>query len=139
MAAGRPQTIAARGWLTKVSAWRGRDWPTAVRAWAAAGGAVSLDQGEISAGPTAATAGQGLLVVGDDGRLQGGLPVELRGGVQVLRSLGQARTIDPTAADIAVSVTQARATSGGAKIDLGFQAGVTTLGPVAIAPAPKIY
>ena len=141
MVGARPLTIEIKAWAAKIAALHGRDWPSAVRAWTAAGGEISLYEGQITAtqGPSV-VANQGTLNVSDDGRLSGTLPSTLNGAAPLLRNLGAARVIDANAADLAASVVEAR-TAGAptAKVDIGFQAGVTTLGPVAIAPAPRVF
>jgi hypothetical protein len=137
--ANGPVTMRWQAGLAKVSAFTGPDWPSAVRAWSAAGGAMDVAHGEVNAGSVGLTASQSRLTVGDDGRLRGTLAAELRGAAPALQRLTQAGLMEPLAADIAASVIAARTTGPATKADLTFQAGVTTLGPVAVGPAPRVY
>ena len=59
-----------------------------------------------------------------------------------LLAMGETGLIEPNGAQIAAAVVQARElTSDGksAQATISFEAGRTTLGPVAIGPAPKVY
>jgi hypothetical protein len=56
-------------------------------------------------------------------------------GEAALARLANAGVIDPAAARLAAVVVGAR----GGSATLGFEAGRTTLGPVALAAAPKVY
>jgi hypothetical protein len=137
--ADRPVTMRWQASVSKLSALHGPDWPSAVRAWSAAGGVIDVAHGEVGAGSAGLTAGQSRLTVADDGRLRGTLVSELRGALPALHRLSQAGILPPLAADIAASVIAARTAGPVTKADLVFQAGVTTLGPAAIGPAPRIY
>ena len=54
--------------------------------------------------------------------------------------MGDAGLIDPGAAQSATIVARARQGTGDAmQATISFQAGRTTLGPVALGPAPKVY
>jgi hypothetical protein len=140
VAQARPLTIAWQGRLLHASALRGHDWPSAVQAWSAAGGALEVEHGLLNAGATAVTLRPGRLDVGWDGRLRGTLGLDLRQAPGLIRTLAQANAIDAGAADQALSVAQAAAAGGPiTQADLTFLAGVTAFGPVAIGPSPKIY
>ena len=74
------------------------------------------------------------------GRLTGVLDVTLRQAPKALGALGDEGVIDQEAARAATAVAQARQGAGdAAQATLNFQAGRTTLGPVALGPAPKVY
>jgi hypothetical protein len=53
--------------------------------------------------------------------------------------MGSTGTIPQDRADAAAAVASARQEGDVARATLNFEAGQTTLGPVAIAPAPKVY
>jgi hypothetical protein len=56
--------------------------------------------------------------------------------------MGDNGLIDPSAAQIAAAVIQAREAgleAKGARVNLNFEAGRTTIGPVALGQAPKVY
>lgn len=140
IAQNKPISIEWQASLTKMSAFAGDDWPSAVRHWADAGGKMQLRQGGVTAGDALIGAKAGDLTVGTDGRLRGSLDVTLRQAPRALTAMGQTGTIPPETAQAAADVAQAReGPDQAARITLDFQAGRTTLGPVAIGPAPKVY
>jgi hypothetical protein len=140
IAQNRPIALICQGTASNVSALHGHDWPSAVQAWTAAGGGVDIDRSQVTAGPAVLAAGQSRLTVGEDGRLRGTLGLDLRQAPGAVQAMAEANGIDPTVTRSAMAVAQAL--SGGQPIahaDVVFQAGVTTFGPVAIGPAPKVY
>ena len=141
IAGEKPISIEWDGRLSKVSALRGRDWPDAVRNWVRAGGQMNVKRAGLTAGDAVIGATSGTLSVGSDGRLRGVLPVTLRQAPRALGALGATGTIPQERAAAAMAVAEARQEAGGdlATATLNFEAGQTTLGPVALAPAPKVY
>ncbi|MFC3068805.1 DUF2125 domain-containing protein [Phenylobacterium soli] len=140
IAADKPISIQWQATLTKMSAFTGSDWPGAVRHWTDNGGKMQLRQGGVTAGEALIGAQGGDLTVGEDGRLRGSLKVSLRQAPRALTAMGQTGTIPPETAQAAADVAQAReGPDQVAHATLDFQAGRTTLGPVAIGPAPKVY
>ncbi|MGZ3371660.1 MAG: DUF2125 domain-containing protein, partial [Caulobacteraceae bacterium] len=70
----------------------------------------------------------------------GSLAVTLRQAPRGLDALSAEHIVEPDAAQSAATVVQARKGGGDvAEASLDFQAGRTTLGPVALGPAPKVY
>jgi hypothetical protein len=135
-----PVSITWNSTLSKMSAFRGTDWPSAVRAWSEAGGVINVRNGGITAGEALLGANGGQLTVGRDGRLRGSLAVNLREAPRALGEIGQEGLISKETADAAAAVAEARAgAQNQATATITFQAGMTTLGPVAIGPAPKVY
>jgi hypothetical protein len=118
---------------------RGADWPAAVRNWMAEDGRIRVLQGEAVVGGASAKASAGELTAGGDGRLRGFLDLAIRRAPQALLSLRGAPKVDPAAATVAAAVAEARQTQEVAPMRLVFEAGVVTVGPVALAPAPKVY
>jgi hypothetical protein len=140
VAGDKPISIAWNATLSKVSAFAGRNWPEAVRAWADAGGVMTVRQSGVTAGEATIGSQSGTLSVGHDGRLTGVLEVTLREAPRALGVMGETGVIPPERAEAAAAVAQARqGASDAARASLSFQAGQTTLGPVAIGPAPKVY
>ena len=140
IAQARPMAIAWQAKVSNASALHGRDWPAAVQAWTAAGGGLDIEHGALNAGATVVNLHPGRLTVGSDGRLRGSVGRDLRQAPNLIRTLADAKAIDPGAADSALTVAQARAGGGPVtQADLTFLAGVTAFGPVAIGPAPKVY
>jgi len=139
IAGDKPISIEWDGRISKISALRGEDWPTAVRAWSRAGGRMDVKRGGLTAGDALIGVNSGSLGVGSDGRATGVLDVSLRQAPRALATLGQTGAIPQDRAQAAAAVAEARETGDLARATLNFEAGQTTLGPVAIAPAPKVY
>jgi hypothetical protein len=120
----------------------GPDWPQAVRRWSEAGGAMTLRKGGLTLGDTSLGLGSGSLSVGVDGRLRGTIDAQMSKGSGALLAMGETGLIEPNSAQIAAAVIQAREMTGdgkSAQATIRFEAGRTTLGPVAIGTAPKVY
>jgi hypothetical protein len=81
----------------------------------------------------------GALGVGHDGRLRGVLPVTLRQAPRALGAMAATGVLPYNTAEAASAVAQAHEDGETARATLNFEAGQTTLGPVALGPAPKIY
>lgn len=140
VAGAAPVSSAWHGTFSNASALEGRDWPDMARAWGAAGGSITIAAADLDAGPVHLNVGGGTLAVGADGRLNGALQLGLAHTAQSLAAFGAAGGLDPALARGAGEIAQARAVvSPTAKADLTFQAGVTTFGPLAIGPAPRVY
>ena len=123
-----------------MSAFAGATWPDAVRRWSDAGGRMNVRQAGLTAGDAVIGVNAGSLTAGSDGRLSGGLEVTLRQAPRGLAALSDAGLTAPEAAQAATVVVQARQGAGdAAQATLTFQAGRTTLGPVALGAAPRIY
>src|SRR5690606_31929198 len=118
---------------------KGASWADAVHNWSAAGGSATVSQAGITAGPAVLGVQSGQLSVDPDGRLRGDLKTSLKRAPQALAAMGAQGVIPPETAAIAGAVATARQEGDVASAAITFQAGQTTLGPVAIAPAPKIY
>jgi hypothetical protein len=101
--------------LSHMSALSGSDWPTAVRRWTAKGGVINLVHAQLTLGAIQLAARPATLTVGDDGRLQGTVPL----------SLSQSRA--------------AKTLFGSAPLTLTFQGGATRLGPLPLGPAFRVF
>jgi hypothetical protein len=140
VAGGKPVSIVWNSTLSKMSAFTGRNWPEALRHWSDAGGRMTVRQAGITAGDATVGVNSGNLGVGTDGRLAGVLDVTLRQAPRGLAAMGDTGVIAPEAAQAASLVAQARQGTGDvAQATIDFQAGRTTLGPIALGPAPKVY
>jgi len=142
LAGEKPVSVLWDSLLSQRDDLTGPDWPQAVRHWTDAGGTMTLRKGGITLGDTGLGLGSGSLTVGVDGRLRGSLEAQLTRGSGALLAMGETGLIEPNGAQIAAAVLQARElTSDGksAQATISFEAGRTTLGPVAIGPAPKVY
>jgi len=139
IAGGRPVSFALDGIYSHAGALHGADWPSAVRAWRAAGGSLTVRRIAASAGEAVSEARGGVLTVDADGRLEGSLSATLRQAPRALAAIGQSGAMAPEAEGAAASVLGARSRGDIAAVTIDFQAGETTLGPAAIGPAPKVY
>ena len=139
IAGDKPISIEWDGRLSKASALKGGTWPAIVRNWSAAGGRMEVKRGGLTAGDALLGVNSGTLRVGTDGRVSGLLDVSLREAPKALAQIGAAGAIPADRAAAAAAVAEARETGDVARATLHFEAGQTTLGPVAIAPAPKVY
>jgi hypothetical protein len=140
IAGEKPVSLTWNSTLSKMSAFEGKTWPDAVRHWTAAGGRMNVREAGLTAGDALVGAKAGALSVGSDGRLSGALDVTLRQAPRALGVMGDTGVIPQPNAEAARAVAQARQGPGeAATATITFQAGQTTLGPVAIGPAPKVY
>jgi len=144
IAEGKPIGLTADAIFSKAGEFQGKDWPGAVQAWNAAGGAFQVRQLTVQAGESVLDARSGVLSVDPDGRVRGTLRAALRQAPQALTVMGQAGKITPKAAEDASSAAmaaQAGAAQQGdvAHVTLDFKNGRTVLGPVSVGPAPKVF
>ena len=109
---GKPASMMWDLTLSKMSAFRGRDWPGAVRAWRDADGVITVRAAEVRGGEAVLSGKGGPLTVGLDGRLQGRLEATLSGAE------------DGTPAF-----------SG--EVDLSN--GEARIGPLPLGPSPRLY
>jgi hypothetical protein len=131
-------TANLQGRLTKPTAFQGGDWSAATRAWSRVGGVVQGLEGQASGGQVSLKTKGGTLSVGSDGRLLGALPLELKQAGPALNALGDGEALDPNVAASAAAVAAARAQGEASTLNLVFQAGAATLGPLRIGPAPRV-
>jgi hypothetical protein len=140
IAGEKPVAIVWNSTLSKMSAFSGDDWPGAVRGWSDAGGVMTVRPGtQLVAGDALAAARSGTLGVGRDGRLNGVLEVGLRQAPMALGAMAATGALPYNTAEAASAVAAARQEGDAARAAISFQAGQTTLGPVALGPAPKVY
>ncbi len=141
LTSGRPFAVLWQGVVSHPTAFVGDNAHDAAQAWAKAGGTLSTVRGGMSSNARGMGLKPGVLSLGQDGRVQGEADLIFFGvNGDPLRAMGQDGIVQPLAADAGALILDARAAlSPRAEIDLTYQAGVTTLGPVAIAPAPKPF
>lgn len=140
IAAGKPIAIVWNSTLSKISAFSGATWPDAVRHWSDAGGRVTVRQAGVTAGDAVLGVTAGSLGAGRDGRLEGALQVTLRQAPRALSAMSAEGVVEEGPAQSAATIAQARQGTGDvAQASIDFQAGRTTLGPVALGAAPKVY
>jgi hypothetical protein len=143
LAAGAPVTLVVDG-IYSHSAALGAGAPGsglagALRAWSEAGGEVTVRRLGLSVGGAAAEARSGTLGIGPDGRLRGALALRVKQPQRLMAAVGAVARPPPEALRSAQAIIATHAEGEATSLDLDFQAGQTTLGPVAIAPAPRLY
>jgi hypothetical protein len=134
--AGKPVAMVWDSIFSKVSGFKGADLAERSQAWSLAGGQLQVRQAGITAGDASLGAQAGKLTLDSDGYLTGDLDVTVRNGPQAMAALAGAGLVPPESALAAAAVMAARPDG---RLPLTFQAGQTTLGPVALAPAPKLW
>ncbi|MGZ6039036.1 MAG: DUF2125 domain-containing protein [Phenylobacterium sp.] len=140
IAADKPIAMTWNSTLSKMSAFSGPTWLDAVRHWTAGGGRMTVRNAGITAGDASLGVTSGTLGAASDGRLSGVLQVILRQAPRGLAALAAEGIVDAGAAESAGTVVQARQGAGdAAQAAIDFQAGRTTLGPVALGAAPKVF
>lgn len=139
IAGAKPVSLTWNSTLSKMSAFSGGDWAEAVRRWSDAGGVMTVRDAQLAAGDASLQTQAGTLGAGRDGRLQGVLPVSLRQAPRALGAMAETGVESADAAAAASAVVNARREGEAARATLYFEAGRTTLGPVALGPAPKVY
>ncbi len=144
IAAGAPATLIADALFSHAQALAGLPgtnggFTGAAKAWSAAGGALTIRRLSLQAGTARVEAQAGTLAAGPDGRLQGMLPVTLAPAPRLMAAIAGRAALSPDTARAAQAVLAAHGKDGAADVTVDFQAGQTTLGPVAIGPAPRLY
>lgn len=98
-----------------------------------------LDFGEVSAGATSARLpAPAILTVGGDGRLNGALPIDVSGAPQSLSWLASPLKDVPSEGGTR-PVLETLPKVGDMRLFLVFREGATTLGPVRVGSAPKLF
>jgi hypothetical protein len=137
IAGGGSLSAQVAGSVLQLDALRGAGWGQAVKNWSAKGGAITAVKGEAKAGEVVANAASGALKVGADGRLLGDVALELDGGPAALMAIARAPKVNPGAATAAAAGAAAQGDK--ARFMLSFTAEGTRLGPLRLAPAPKVF
>ncbi|HEX6858825.1 MAG TPA: DUF2125 domain-containing protein [Caulobacteraceae bacterium] len=110
--------------FNKASALQGQNWRTMASRWSSAGGTVTVQNASLKVGGAVLAAHGGALSIGPDGRAEGGLDLDL------------AKAGD-TLSDLSGGMIPPGYGFGG--LSLRFSGGQTLLGPLPIAPAPRVY
>jgi hypothetical protein len=139
IAGAEPLTLVADGVFSHAASLNGVGLAGALRAWASAGGEVRFRHLGLDAGSVSASMATGTLGVDRDGRLRGGLDLRLKQGPRLLGALIRSPSTPPEAIEAVQAMFAARRQGGADAVTVDFQAGRTTIGPVAIGPAPRVY
>jgi hypothetical protein len=137
--AGAPVTLTADAIFSHASALKGQGFADALRTWSEGGGQLTVRQLSLEAGPAGAEARSGTLAIDGSGRLKGALGVTLKQGPRLLTTVAGHTGVTPESAREAQAILAAHAQGESAAVTLDFQAGQTTLGPVAVGPSPRVY
>jgi hypothetical protein len=108
---GRPASMMWDLTLSRMSTFRGSNWPAAVRAWRDAGGGITVGQAEVRGGDAVLSGKGGPLTVDLDGRLQGVLDADLKG-------------------------SDSSPAFGG---EVVLKDGKAVIGPLPVGPSPRLY
>lgn len=138
IAQGKAVSLQADAIYSHADALAGDSWPQAMRDWAQAGGSLAVRRLKVVAGGAIIESRPGTLEIGADGRLAGVLPLTLKQAAAVIDAMGTQGAISQQSARAALLVSGVRGAPAAA-LNLTFQAGRTTLGPVGIGPAPRLY
>lgn len=126
----QPLTLDWQSSINHASSLRGRSWPDAVRAWSAAGGQIILRNSELTSSKARLTLSGGPITVGPDGRLVGNLKADLG---EIVTAVARAGTGTPVpGANIGTRPETLNAS-------LSLRDGKIHLGPLPIAPSPRIF
>lgn len=139
IAENKPLTLIADATYDHASAFSGQSWTDAARSWRAAGGRLTVRRLSLLAGEAELQARSGELSIGPDGRLRGTLPIALKQASRTLQAMASENAVKPEVARSAQAAVGAEQAGPVVSLPLAFQAGQTTLGPVALGPAPRIY
>jgi hypothetical protein len=90
LAAGKPFDLLWDSRLTRLSAFRGSNWPGALQAWRNAGGLLTVTDAKLGLAGVTFDGQGGPITVDTDGRLKGELPMKLQGGEGAAKALLQA-------------------------------------------------
>lgn len=126
--------------IANAAAFQGANWGAAALNWASRGGALADVRAEAEAGDARADAASTRLTFDADGRLEGTLALTLKNGPGALAAIGawgQGGQAGPGAAS-GLAATQS-GLDGTANVVLVFENGQGRLGPIPLAPAPKLF
>lgn len=140
MSERRPFDLSAEAVINNAQTLSGSTWREALTAWSQGGGALTEVRLEATAGEDFARGQSDRLTADANGRLQGSLAANLRGGTAPLAGLARAPGVDPRAA--AAVTLGAQLTSGlrgETNLTLNFTNGRTVIGPVSLGPAPRLF
>jgi hypothetical protein len=139
VAAGAPITLIGDGLYTQADTLAGLGFAGALRDWSVAGGTFNPRRLSLQAGAVSLDSRAGALAIAPDGRVAGVLTVKLTGVPRILAALIAEAPLAPEVAKAARAVMAARSLKDAATVNLHFEAGQTTVGPVAIGPAPRAF
>jgi hypothetical protein len=120
--------------LMQAHALRGRDWPSVLRNWQAAGGEMRIVRSQASVGTAMLSADGSTLGLDAEGRLHGKLDLRLTDGPAAMMALGATGVLPQETAAVGAGLAPRAA-----KFSLRFRDGQTMVGPIPIGKAPRPY
>jgi hypothetical protein len=140
MSGGRTTAMLADLFVDHAERLSGPSVAAALRRWSAAGGKVQVVRAGLAGDGAWLGVRPGELGLDQDGRLRGGVGLLAYGAPKIVRRLGAEGQINPLAAEAAAQIVEiTEDAQGHARLDLNFVAGVTTIGPIPVGRAPKLY
>lgn len=133
-----PVTLKGDAIFSRADALDGPGFAPALSGWSRAGGALTVRALSLDSAGVKIETTSGDLTLDSDGRLKGQLALQAKPAAGLL-TLIAARAASESALATARAALAARTTDGRAYVTVDFQAGQTTLGPVGVGPAPRIY
>ena len=134
-----PVTLKADAIVSHASALRGEGVAGALRGWSQAGGGLTIRTLSLQAAGKGVETRSGDLAIDGGGRLKGRLDLTVKPAPRLMTFVSRLAAPRLEAARAARAVLAARTTGDTADVTVDFQAGQTTLGPVGVAPAPRVY
>jgi hypothetical protein len=125
----KPVAVKLDGILSHTGELQGKTWRALVSHWSAMGGTFDVHQLALTAGDAALDAHGGGVAVTDDGRLEGVLDANLSDEQRVL-AVAQGGKPSPAAT---------AQPSPALNLRLTFRDGSTWIGPLKLAPSPRVY
>jgi len=129
IAGDKPVAVKLDGILSHTGDLQGATWRALVSHWSAMGGTFDVHQLGLTAGDAALSAHGGGVAVTDDGRLEGVLDASLSDEQRII-AVAQGGKAPPA------SGTQS---APALNLPLTFRDGATWVGPLKLAPAPRVY
>ncbi len=140
MSLNRRFDLSAEAVVDHTEALSGGTWRQALTGWTQAEGALTEVRLEATAGDDFVRGQSPRLTADANGRLQGSLATELRGGTAPLTGLARAPGVDPrAAAAVALGAQLTSGFRGETELTLNFTDGRTVIGPVSLGPAPRLF
>lgn len=120
--------------LNQAHAFAGRDWPSVLRTWQAAGGEMRIVNSQAQVAGATLSAGGSALGLEPDGNLHGKLDLHLTDGPAAMLALGGTGILPPDTAAKAADLAPKQA-----HVTLKFRAGETMVGPISIGKSPRLF
>ena len=134
-----PATFKADAIVSHAGALTGAGLAGALRGWSRAGGGLTVRTLSLQAAGKGVETRGGELSLDGGGRLKGRLDLTARPGTRLLAYVARVGAPGAAALTAAQAVMAAAASGDRTDVTVDFEAGQTTLGPVGVGPAPRLY